>query len=126
MDIRIADAFDLPDWLGTEDVVWKAESPLTSVPHVTGVLTGRSGLTHSLDLLAVDAAYPRPVCPEAERTAAHQAWHYGEVVLVEIDSRLAAAIPGTRFDANLMCETLRRVAKSVGAPAGNFTVAVTL
>ncbi len=126
MTISIVDAFDLPDWLGTETVVWRAESSLMETAHVTGELFGGAGLSQQLDLLAVDAAYPGPVCPEPERAAAHRAWHYGEVLLIEIDSRLAAAIPGTRFNANVMCETLRRVAKSVGAPASNFTVAVTL
>lgn len=126
MTISIADAFDLPDWLGTENVVWSAESSLLRSAHVSGQLTASDDRTHQLDLLAVDAAYPQPVCPEPERAAAHQAWHYGEVMLLDIDSRLAAAAPGVRFDANLMCETLRRVAKAVGAPAANFTVAVTL
>ena len=126
MNISIADAFDLPDWLGTEHVVWHATSSLLEAGHVPGVLTSGPDLRHQLDLLAVDEAYPRPVCPDRERAAAHQAWHYGEVILVRIDSRLAAAVPGTRFDAAVMCETLRRVAKSVGAPASNFTVSVTL
>lgn len=126
MTFSIADAFGLPDWLGTENVVWRAQSSLMKTAHVTGELTASPDLSHQLDLLAVDAAYPQPVCPEPERVAAHQAWQYGEVYLVEIDTRLTAAIPGTRFDANIMCETLRRVAKAVGAPASNFTVAVTL
>ena len=126
MTIAIADAFDLPDWLGTEQVVWRATTSLIDAAHVPGQLTSGADRTYQLDLLAVDAAFPRPICPERERTLVHQAWHYGEVVLVQIDARLAAAVPGTRFDANVMCEALRRVAKSVGAPASNFTVAVTL
>lgn len=126
MTISIVDAFDLPDWLGTENVVWRAESSLMEIAHVTGELVAGAGFSQQLDLLAVDAAYPRPACPEPQRSAAHRAWHYGEVLLLEVDSRLVAAIPGTRFDANVMCETLRRVAKSVGAPVSNFTVAVTL
>lgn len=126
MKISIADPFDLPDWLATEHVTWEAVTSLTDTAHVLGQLNGGADLRHQFDLLAVDAAFPLPVCPEQERAAAHQAWHYGEVVLVEIDSRLAAAVPGTRFDANVMCETLRRLAKSVGAPSSNFTVSVTL
>jgi hypothetical protein len=126
MDISIVDAFDLPDWLGTESVVWQATSSLLLDAHVPGELVGGPAHRHQLDLLAVDAAYPRPVCPERERAAAHQAWHYGEVILVQVDFRLAAAAPGTRFDAEVMCETLRRVAKAVGAPPSNFTVSVTL
>jgi hypothetical protein len=126
MKISIADAFDLPDWLGTHPVTWQAESSLLISPHVRGQLTSGRDLCQQLDLLAVDAAYPRPVCPETERAAAHQAWHYGELALLDIDGRLTAAVPGTRFEANLMCEALRRVAKAVGATASNFTVAVTL
>ncbi len=126
MNISIVDAFDLPDWLGTESVVWQATSSLLEGGHVPGELTSGADLSHQFDLLAVDAAYPQPVCPERERVAAHRAWHYGEVILVRVDSRLAAAVPGSRFDANVMCETLRRVAKSVGAPPSNFTVSVTL
>jgi hypothetical protein len=126
MTLSIADAFDLPDWLGTVYVVWRATSALEESAHVAGQLTAGDDRSHELDLLAIDEAYPRPVCPEPERTAAHQAWHYGEVLLLKLDSRLTAAVPGTRFDANLICETLRRVAKAVGAPAANFTAAVTL
>ncbi len=126
MKISIADAFDLPEWLGTHEVRWHAESSLLLSPSVPGVVAAGPELTQQLDLLAVDAAHPQPVCPEPQRSAAHQSWHYGEVALLDVDGRLAAAVPGTRFDANLACEALRRVAKAVGAPESNFTVAVTL
>jgi hypothetical protein len=126
MDVSLVDAFDLPDWLGTEPVTWSATGNLEDSALVGGCLTGTAGHHQVLDLLAVDAAYPTRVCPEAERTAAHQAWHYGEVVLISVDGRLAAGVPGTRFDPDLVCETLRRVAKSVAAPSGNYTVAITL
>lgn len=126
MTFSIADPFDLPDWLGTENVVWRFESRLAEAAYVTGALTAAGNRVHLLDLLAVDAAYPWRVCPEDHRAAAHQAWHYGEVVLLDVNGRLAAAVPGTQFDANTMCEVLRRVAKAVGAPASNFTVCVTL
>jgi hypothetical protein len=79
-----------------------------------------------LDMLAVDAAYPEPVCPERERTAVHQAWQHGEVVLLSVDGRTAAAVPGREIDLEVLCEALRRFAKSVGAPSGNYTVAITL
>lgn len=122
MDIRRFDAFDLPDWLGTESVTWISATSLDDSAHVSGEFIGEADLSRQLDLLAVDSAYPEPVCPEPERRAAHQAWQFGEVLLFEINGRLAAAAPGTRFDANLACEVVRRVAKSVGAPAQNFTV----
>lgn len=119
------DFFDLPEWLGTEPVTWSATSPLQQTPKVSGELT--SVQEHQqLDLLAVDAAYPMPVCPERQRQQAHQAWQLGQVALVDVDGRLAVAVPGTDFDANLACEVVRRVAKSVGAPTRNFTVSIAL
>ncbi len=91
-----------------------------------GELVGARADRLTFDLLAVDAAYPIPVCPEAERRAAHQAWEFGQLGLVDVDGRVAAAVPGTRFDANLACEAIRRLAKSMGAPAGNYTVLIAL
>ncbi len=126
MDIRAFDAFDLPDWLGTEPVTWTSAASLDNSAHVPGEVVGRAGHSRQLDLLAVDSAYPTPVCPEPERRAAHQAWQFGEVLLFEVNGHLAAAAPGTRFDANLACEVVRRVAKSVGASAKNFTVSIAL
>jgi hypothetical protein len=90
------------------------------------VLHSSDGRRQDLDLLAVDAAYPMPVCPEAERRRAHQAWQYGEVVLLAVDGRICAGVPGRRFDANLACEALRRVARSVAAEPGTFAVSIRL
>jgi hypothetical protein len=126
MRISIADAFDLPDWLGTTNVVWRADSSFVDSALVRGQLQASTERRQQLDLLAVDAAYPRLVCPESERALVHQAWHYGELTLLDVDARLSAAVPGTEFDPNLMCEALRRLAKAVGAPPHHFTVAVTL
>jgi len=126
MEIRGFDAFDLPDWLGTDAVTWTSTTKFDGSARVSGQVENAAGLSRQLDLLAVDAAYPSPVCPEPERRAAHQAWQFGEVLLFEVDGHLAAAAPGTRFDANLACEVVRRVAKSVGAPSNNFTVSIAL
>ncbi|MBA3265655.1 MAG: hypothetical protein H0T14_04680 [Nocardioidaceae bacterium] len=126
MEIRGFDAFDLPDWLGTDAVTWTSTTKFDGSARISGQLKNAAGLSRQLDLLAVDAAYPSPVCPEPERRAAHQAWQFGEVLLFEVDGHLAAAAPGTRFDANLACEVVRRVAKSVGAPSNNFTVSIAL
>jgi hypothetical protein len=90
------------------------------------VLQAGDGRRQDLDLLAVDAAYPVPVCPERERRSAHQAWQYGEVALLDADGRLCAGVPGARFDANLVCEAVRRVARSVAAEPGSFSVSITL
>jgi hypothetical protein len=129
MKIAVVDAFDLPEWLGIEPVVWHAVEGLDTGPLVVGTLRGdRSGTAreHVLDLLAVDAAYPRPVCPDEERHAVHQAWQFGEVALLDIDGRVAAGVPGTSFTADLACEALHRFARSVGASDGAYTVAITL
>jgi hypothetical protein len=126
MDITVVDAFDLPDWLGTEPVRWRADTSLEESPHVRGTVGAAGGRTHPLDVLAVDAAYPTAVCPERERTAVHQAWQFGEVALLRVGDRVAVGVPGREVDLELVCEALRRFAKSVGAPPGNYTVAITL
>jgi hypothetical protein len=124
--MEIVDAFDLPDWLGTQPVSWHFTTPLEAGPTVGGFLQADDGRRQQLDLLAVDAAYPVPVCPEPQRRRAHQAWQYGEVVLLDVGGRVSAGVPGRRFDANLACETLRRVARSVAADPGTFSVSISL
>lgn len=126
MPIDIIDAFDLPEWFGTSKVKWHSTSPLGAGPHVTGELESSDGHCQRLDLLAVDAAYPAPVCPDAERRAAHQAWQYGEVVILDVDGTICAGVPGRHFDANLAYEALARLSRAVAANAGSFTVSLTL
>ena len=82
--------------------------------------------SHPLDLLAVDAAYPRTVCSSRQRHDAHQAWHFGEVLLLEESGRVAAAVPTVVFDPNLAVDAIRRVAKALGAPSANFNVLLLL
>jgi hypothetical protein len=123
--IQTYDPFDLPDWLGTERVTWRTEGSFADDPRVAGWLCAE-GRSQPLDLLAVDAAYPEAVCPPEQRHDAHQSWHFGQVLLLGIDARVAAAVPGVRFDANLVIESIRRVAKALGAPGANFTVMLTL
>lgn len=125
MSATTFDAFDLPDWLGTERVTWRAEDVLSREPVIAGRLNAED-LDQPLDLLAADAAYPTTVCSSDQRHDAHQAWHFGEVLLLNTGERVAAAVPTVSFDPNLACETIRRVAKALGAPAANFTVTFTL
>ncbi|MEJ7688964.1 MAG: hypothetical protein WKF76_00205 [Nocardioidaceae bacterium] len=120
------DPFDLPEWLGTEPVTWTATMSLAEGPRVTGQLTSPSGQVQPLDLLACDSAYPTPALGEDERRRAHQAWQFGEVLLVACDGRATAAMPGSGFDANSACEVVSRFAKAVGAAASRYTVAVAL
>ncbi len=125
MPTTTLDAFDLPDWLGTERVTWQAEDALSHEPIIPGRLSAVD-LVQPLDLLAADAAYPRTVCSPFHRHDAHQAWHFGEVLLLDTGDRVAAAVPTVSFDPNLACEAIRRVARALGAPTANFTVTFTL
>lgn len=126
-DPRVAavDPFDLPDWLGSEEVTWRAESGVRRTSHVRGVLTA-AGDSLECDLLAADRAYPEAVLDEQWRRAAHQSWTYGQVLLVAYDGRLTLTAPGTEFSADLVLELLARLAKAVGVQPDRFAVALRL
>lgn len=124
-DLETFDPFELPDWLGTEQVTWRAEGILDDASRVPGWLSSHHR-DHPLDLLGVDAAYPRTVCSPQQRHDAHQAWHFGEVLLLIGNQRVMAAVPTVSFDANLAVDSIRRVAKALGAPSANFTVMLML
>jgi hypothetical protein len=106
-------------------VTWRAEGILSQDPLVRGWLSS-DHRSHPLDLLAVDAAYPRTVCTSQQRHDAHQSWYFGEVLFLSESDRVAAAVPTVSFDPNLAVESVRRVAKALGAPAANFTVMLML
>ncbi len=120
--IVAVDPFDLPDWLGTDDVTWSADAGLRTGHHVRGILTSPGHDDHTLvcDLLAVDEAYPAPVTCDRSRAAAHQAWQHGQVLMGEYDARLVLAVPGTGFGADLVLDTISRLAKAVGAAPERF------
>jgi hypothetical protein len=122
---RDVDPFDLPDWLGTSEVTWRAGSSVRAAYLVTGELEGGDGAV-ACDLLAADQAYPRPVLAEERRRAVHQAWSLGQVAVLEYDGRLTLAVPGTAFTADLVLETLGRLAKAVGASPGRVVAALRL
>ena len=109
------DPFDLPEWLGDADVVWESATGLRTSHVVTGVLLGGGQDRLACTLLAVDEAYPAPVVPDDVRSRAHQAWHDGQVLLVDRERTLTLAVPGRRFDADLVMEALVRLARAVGA-----------
>ena len=116
------DPFDLPEWLGEDDVTWAAESGLRTGYAVPGVLTGDGHQPLPCDLLAVDEAYPVPVADEKVRHDAHQAWRQGLLLRFVVAERLTVAVPGTRFTADLVLDVLARLAKAVGASAEHYTV----
>ena len=125
------DAFDLPGWLGEQEVRWVAESGLAGASLVTGRLDAAAGPdgageTVVCDLLACDRAYPEPVLDETSRAHAHQAWTLGEVLLLEYDDRLTLVVPGSLMSAELALEAVRRLAKAVGASSRRFAVVLRL
>lgn len=114
------DPFDLPEWLGVAQVVWHADAGLRTGHLVAGRLTGGGEADQVCDLLAVDEAYPAPVVDDADRSRAHQAWQHGQVLLASYGDRLTLAVPGTRFDADLVLDALSRLARAVGASPERF------
>jgi hypothetical protein len=127
------DPFDLPEWLGTGDVVWRADEGLQTGHLVRGRLAAdqpdpRAEASQELvcDLLAVDEAYPVPVVDDATRLRVHQAWRHGQVVIGEHGSRMVLAVPGTRFGPDLVLDALGRLARAVGARAERYAVLLRL
>jgi len=118
------DPFDLPDWLGTSDVTWTSETGVRTGHHVTGRLQCEgAGVLREVacDLLAIDEAYPLPVASDDVRKRAHQAWRHGQILLLEHESRLTLAVPGTSFTADLVLDALSRLAKAVGGSPDHYT-----
>lgn len=116
-----ADPFDLPEWLGTQEVVWSSETGLGSVHLVPGHLHSQ-GHELACDLLAVDESYPAPVVAETIRTQSHREWHNAQVLVLDHDGRLTLAVPGTRFDPVLAMSALGRLALAVGADPARYSV----
>jgi hypothetical protein len=119
---RPIDPFDLPDWLGVADVTWTAREGLRSGYAVAGELDADGRDPLPCDLFAVDEAFPVPVAPDPVRHRAHQAWRHGEVHLLERDGRLALALPGTAFSADLVLDAVGRLARAVGASPDRYSV----
>lgn len=113
------DPFDLPDWLGVGQVVWHADQGLRTGHLVAGRLTSGEQVL-GCDLLAVDEAYPAPVTDDDSRHRAHRAWRHGQVLVGEYAARLTIAVPGTRFDAELVLDSLSRLARAVGGSPENM------
>lgn len=116
------DPFDLPDWLGTADVVWSSDVPLRGSAEVAGHLSAAGQVDLPCDLLAVDQAFPAPVTDDATRLRAHQVWEHGQVLLVERDGRLTLAVPGRRWGPDRTLEAVARFARAVGATGDRFAV----
>lgn len=115
------DPFDLPEWLGVEDVTWEASRGLATGHRVAGCLTAGGQEPLGCDLLAVDDAYPAPIAADDVRVRAHQLWRHGEVLLVRDDGRLLLALPGSRLDTDAALDAVGRLARAVGA-VGSYGV----
>lgn len=123
--VTAVDAFDLPEWLGVEQVIWSADTSVGASYLVDGRLrTDAEEL--ACDILAGDLAFPAPVLTEGWRHDAHQAWAHGQVLLVSRDERLTLVVPGSSVDVEHALEAVRRLAKAVGAPAERFSVSLRL
>jgi hypothetical protein len=120
------DPFDLPDWLGEGEVTWTSDDTTRGGASVAGCLVGAGEQRHPCDLLAVDLAYPAPVVGDRVRTAAHQAWSHGQVLLLDRDGRAALAVPGTSFTADTVLDAITRLAKAVGAAPATYSVRLRL
>lgn len=115
------DPFDLPDWLGQQEVEWRPDQGLGSQALISGRLQRAGGAeTLACDLLAVDEAYPVPIAPEDLRTRAHQTWRHDQVLLVSRDERLTLAVPGARVSAEQALLALSRLALAVAAEPHRF------
>ena len=132
--VAAVDAFDLPEWVGERDVVWRSDVAL-GTPLVTGTLSADDGddagdADHPepmpCDLLACDRAYPEPALPEQWRREAHSQWALQQVLLVEVRERLTLVCPGVDVETATVLEALRRLAKAVGVPSSRFTAALRL
>ena len=124
-DVFSIDPFDLPEWLGTSEVTWVAQSTVRGAAHIRGELAG-NGEAIACDLLAADLAYPEPLLTDTWRRQAHQSWTYGQVLFVEYDGRLTLAVPGTAYSADGVLETVSRLAKAVGVRPEHFAVTLRL
>ncbi len=123
--VETLDPFDLPEWVGVSKVEWTARSSIHGSHLVTGELSG-SGERTPCDLLACDQAFPQVVLGDKWRGMAHQSWTHEQVLLVEYDGRLTLAVPGTEFTADLVLETLARLAKAVGVSPTEFVATLRL
>jgi hypothetical protein len=118
--ISDVDPFDLPDWLGTEDVVWRSDGGLHGGHLVPGRLTGHGHEDLACDLFAVDEAYPAPVTDDASRLRTHQAWRHDQVLVGRYGDRLVLAAPGAAWTAERCLDVLDRLARAVGARPERF------
>jgi hypothetical protein len=124
----LLDPFDLPEWLASSQVLWEALESVAGQTVAQGFLRCVDGEEEPvrLDAIAVDAAWPAALCSPTDRRAAHQAWHFGQVVLLDRAGVPALGVPTASFSADLTLEALRRFAKAVGSDPWRFAAQLLL
>jgi len=122
---RRSDPFELPDWLGEQELTWSLDGPLAAAV-VSGTLQGDNGQRLGLDIVCADAAYPAPVVDELVRRECHLAWHHGQVQVLENAERHAVAVPVSSLDADTACEALRRFARAIAVDSQRVRVLIRL
>ena len=120
-----SDPFELPDWLGRDDLIWSLDGPLTGA-QVRGTLRGSTGHELALDVICADVAYPAPVVCELVRRECHLSWHHGEVQLLQDGAGRGLGVPVVSVDADRACEALRRFARAVAVDPVRVRVLITL
>ena len=120
-----AEPFELPDWLGHDDLVWSLDGPLAAA-QVRGTLRGAGEHQLRLDIVCADAAYPAPVVPELIRRECHLSWHHGQVMVLANAVSHALGVPVSDLDADTACEALRRFAAAIAVDVERVRVLIRL
>ena len=120
-----SDPFELPEWLGEEDLTWSLDGPLTAA-QVRGTLHGTDEHQLGLDLVCVDVAYPAPVVGELIRRECHLSWHHGQVLVLANAGAHGLGVPTSSLDADTACEALRRFAHAIAVDVARVRVLITL
>ena len=120
-----ADPFELPDWVGQEDLTWSLDGPL-SAAQVRGTVHGAEEHQIGLDIVCADVAYPAPVVPELMRRECHLSWHHGQVLVLANAVSHALGVPVSALDADTACEALRRFAAAIAVDLERVRVLIRL
>lgn len=115
------DPFELPEWLGTSDVVWSSESG-QHPPHLLAGRLRAEAEELACDLMTVDEAYPEAVTDDATRVRVHHSWRHGQVFVGERAGRLTLAVPGSRIGPEVAMDALARLARAVGSRPDRYAV----
>ncbi|WP_235735997.1 hypothetical protein [Nocardioides alcanivorans] len=120
------DPFDLPEWLGTSEVTWRALRTERGGHLIHGELSAPEVEPLACNLLAIDQAWPHALAEAEVRERVHLTWHNGEVDLMEVDGELTLVSPGSAFSSARVMLILERLARAVGAHPDHYVAAIRL